>query len=36
MNSSDFTTTRHDLKRPLLVISGGKGVLARGSPATGS
>ena len=30
MDLSDFTTTRHDLKRPLLVISGSKGVLACG------
>ena len=30
MDLSDFTTTRHELKRPLLVISGSKGVLACG------
>jgi uncharacterized protein YunC (DUF1805 family) len=30
MDLSDFTTTRHELKRPLLVISGSKGALACG------
>ena len=28
MDWEGFTRTRHDLKRPLLVISGSKGVLA--------
>jgi len=28
MNWEGFTRTRHDLKRPLLVVSGSKGVLA--------
>jgi len=28
MNWEGFTKTRHDLKRPLLVVSGSKGVLA--------
>ncbi len=30
MNWTEFTRTRHELKRPLLVISGSKGVLACG------
>ncbi|MDB4459125.1 DUF1805 domain-containing protein [bacterium] len=30
MNWDGFQRTRHDLKRPLLVISGSKGVLACG------
>ncbi|MFW6169567.1 MAG: YunC family protein [Planctomycetota bacterium] len=30
MNLRDFEVTRHELKRPLLVISGTKGVLACG------
>mgnify|MGYP000383305838 CR=1 FL=1 len=30
MDLSEFKTTRHELKRPLLVISGTKGVLACG------
>lgn len=36
MNWSGLQKTRHDLKRPLLVVSGSKGVLACGyiNPAT--
>ena len=30
MDLSDFVTTRHELKRPLLVVSGKKGALACG------
>lgn len=30
MDLSKFVTTRHNLKRPLLIISGSKGVLACG------
>lgn len=30
MDLADFKTTRHELKRPLLVISGAHGVLACG------
>ncbi len=30
MNWDGFTRTRHELKRPLLVVSGSKGVLACG------
>ncbi len=30
MDLHDFVTTRHELKRPLLVVSGTKGVLACG------
>ena len=30
MDLSDFVTTRHELRRPLLVVSGKNGVLACG------